>query len=482
MKGIAILAALVALTSSRVALAAKAFVLTDRDDANACLPLGDGALAVATGGGLVLLGADEKAQVLTSLDGLPGTRAYAIARDGEALWVGTDGGAALVTLRPSPAIARTIAFTDSAVRAILPVSGGVYLGTWGAGLQHVRPDGDHASAVVGAIQGRRVAALTEHRGSLYVAYADGPLAVLDGGTLHAVAGAPTHGQALASLASDAGGTLVLGDLEGLFTVAEGVTGVSPVDARALSAGAAGLLVGTYGAGLLSGVAPGSLHAEAGVPRFVRGVGVRGGVRCAATTEGVFVDAGDHRWRRVSLGGPPSNDVTALSADADRVAVGTFDHGAAIYDRGAFRTVPGLAPDEAVAALGWIGKGAGAQLLLGTAQGVVRVGADGSGRRFGTGEGLPSSHVRSLLVVSDDRVLIGTDEGAALMEGDQVVPIAETHKGRGSRPLSSPMHATWSLGRSNDGTLWLGTTTGLYYGREGRFRRASVATGSFPTTG
>jgi ligand-binding sensor domain-containing protein len=39
-----------------------------------------------------------------------------------------------------------------------------------------------------------------------------------------------------------------------------------------------------------------------------------------------------------------------------------------------------------------------------------------------------------------------------------------------------MRATWALARSADGTLWIGTTAGLYYGEGTTFRRAALATG------
>lgn len=476
-----LLVAAALLLAPRAALAGPpALAMTDRDDANACLPLGDGGLAVATGGGLVVLGGDGVAQVLTALDGLPGTRVYAIAREGDALWVGTEGGAALVALARSPTITRTLVLGDAAVRAVLPVSGGVYLGTWGSGVMHLASRQDAAVVVPASVTGTHVAALAEHRGALYVAYADGPLAVIDRGVLRQAATEPAHGQALASVPGHGESTLLLGDLEGLFAIAGSARTPGSVDvrvdARALASSDAGLLVGTFGSGLLSGPAPGALHEEAGVPRFVRGVAALGRTRCVATTEGVFVEEGESGWRKVPLGGPPSNDITALAAADGRVAIGTFDRGAATYERGTFRTVPALASNETVEALAWQGHGARARLLLGTARGLVRVEPDGTTRRFEVVDGLPSSRVRSLLVLSDDRVLAGTDDGAVLVEGDRVTPIGQTHKGRGPRPLESPMHATWALAASDDGTLWIGTTTGLYYGREGRFRRAAVASG------
>jgi ligand-binding sensor domain-containing protein len=83
-------------------------------------------------------------------------------------------------------------------------------------------------------------------------------------------------------------------------------------------------------------------------------------------------------------------------------------------------------------------------------------------------------VRALLVLPDGRLLVGTDEGAAYVHDDRVVPVAPLSKGW--TPLASPMHATWAVARSGDGTIWLGTMGGLYAGKDGSFRRVAVATG------
>jgi hypothetical protein len=39
-----------------------------------------------------------------------------------------------------------------------------------------------------------------------------------------------------------------------------------------------------------------------------------------------------------------------------------------------------------------------------------------------------------------------------------------------------MHATWAVAVRADGTMFIGTTAGLYYGKDGRFERASLASG------
>jgi hypothetical protein len=461
-----------------LALAGPAHALTDLDDARACLPLPAGGVAVGTGGGLAVVSRDRQVRTLTALDGLPDTRVHALAADGDVLWVGTDGGAAQVTLTPQLSVRRTVAVTGAPVHAVLATSTGVYLGTWGAGLFRVPSREAPPEAVPAAGGGQRIAALAEHGGSLYVAYADGPLARLESGKAVPVVDAPAHGQALAAVAaSDGRAELVLGDLEGLFRAGQGVTPVASVDARGLAQGPGGtLLVATYGSGLLAGPIHGALRREAGVPGLVNGVAVRGDVRCAATTEGVFVGTGKRGYEKVTLGGLPSNDVTVVEGHGARVVVGTFDRGAAIVDGDGISPVQGLEPTEAINAAAWQESSGGATLWLGTARGIVRVAPDGTLRRLRSADGLPSSSVRSLLVRSDGRLLVGTDEGAALVDGEHVEPVVPRRKKKGPAPLASPMHATWAVAESADGTIWLGTNVGLYYGKGGAFRRVALATG------
>lgn len=447
-------------------------VLTDLDDARACRPLAAGGFAVATGGGLAIVSKDGAVKTLTSLDGLPDTRVHAIAGEGDAVWVGTEAGAAIVSLRETPKVTRVI--PSGPVHAVhVSPSGAAYLGAWGAGVLRVASPEARPETLASGVRGTRATAIADHEGALYVAYADGPLAKLEGGSLRAVTGSPTHGQALASVPGEDGAPrLVLGDLEGLFRVgAEGVVPIGSVDARGIAPWGAGMLIGTYGAGIVTGSARGALRSLSGAPPFVRGVGVRGAVRCAATTQGLLVDRGDGTLEKIALGGPPSNDVTALAPNGGRIAVGTFDAGAAIFERGSFSRVAGLEPNESVSAIAW----QGARLLLGTAHGLVRVEPDGTARRLRAQDGLPNSFVRAVLVLANDRVLVGTDGGPAIVERDRVTPLAAIEK-TGPQPLASPMHATWSLAAADDGTLFVGTTAGLYWGKDGRYERASLASG------
>lgn len=470
----------------------KARALTALDDARACAPLASGDIAVATGGGLAIVRTDGVTKTLTSLDGLPDTRVHSVVESADGLWLGTEGGAALVTTGGSPSVVRVIG--SAPVRSVLVSSSGVYLGTWGAGVQHLADKASAPVLVPTSGAGKHVAAIAEHAGIVHVAYSDGPVTRLEGGVLRPVPGTPTHGQALAS----SGSRLVLGALEGIFRLDANVTSFASVDARGIASTPDTLFVATYGSGLLSTTPTGAtFRPEAGVPRWVRGVSASLAtsrcatgsacrvMACAATTEGLFVREESSRvtgaatWRKIPLGGPPSNDVTALAVSGDRVVVGTFDRGVAIHRDGAFHRITGLDPNETVNAAAWEGehpadRGA-TDLWLGTAHGLVRVDASGAvTRRLRAADGLPSSIVRSILVLSRHRLLVGTDEGPVFVEHDRITPVVTPRKG-GPQPLESPMHATWSLARADDGIIYLGTASGLYYGKNGAFERASVST-------
>ena len=271
-------AALAACIVPNLASAAPTRVLTDLDDAKTCLPLPSGGIAVATGGGLAVVSKDRRiVRTLTALDGLPDTRVHALAVDGDALWVGTDAGAARVMLTPEPAVTRIVAVANAPVHVVLAASSGVYLGTWGAGLFRLTAKDAAPERVATTGGGKRISALAEYGGALYVAYADGQLEKLENGKSAAVLDTPAHGQALSTIKTGDGQTeLMLGDLEGLFRVGAGVAPIAPVDARGLAQAPGGrLLVATYGSGLLAGSAHGALRREAGVPSFVNGITTRG---------------------------------------------------------------------------------------------------------------------------------------------------------------------------------------------------------------
>jgi hypothetical protein len=459
------LAAAVA-TPSAADPAPRARAITRLDDARTCVPLANGGFAVGTGGGLAMIAKDGGVKTLTSIDGLPETRVHSVVESGDGLWVGTEGGAAFVS---SGRVARTVG--NQPVQSVYVASNGaIYLGTRGAGVFRLATRESAPELLRNTTKGTRVAAIAERGGVVHVAYSDGSLARVDGNALVAIDGSPTHGQALASV----GAALLLGDLEGLYRVdGNTFTQLASVDARGIApASGDTIAVATYGGGLQTGSLRGALHADGSVAKLARGVGVRGASRCVATEDGVYLDEGKGTFHKQALGGPSSNDVTALVVSASgKIAIGTFESGAQSYEGGAWKRVPGVDPHETVNGMAWQGE----RMWLATAHGIVRVGADGSARRFTSHDGLPTTFSRSVAVVSNDRVVVGTDSGPAIIEGDRVVAVEDTKKGA-LRALASPMHAAYSVAAGSDGTLYIGTTSGLYFGKDGTFARASVATG------
>jgi ligand-binding sensor domain-containing protein len=457
---------------SALAALALASVLTlgDVDDARACTPLANGGWAAATGAGLVLVEPDGKStKTMTALDGLPETRVHAVVEQGDGVWIGTEAGAAYVA---QGKVARTA--LSAPVSTIHVSSGGaVWLGTRGQGVYRLAAKDAAPVLVPSTATGTRTTAITETDGVVYVAYADGPVARLENGTLKPLAGSPTHGQAIAAAA----GAVFVGDLAGLYRFDEkGFTSIGSVDARSIATNASTLLVGTYGGGVMSGAIRGALHTESGAAREVRGVGARGSARCAATTSGLFVDAGTGSFAKVNVGPAlPSNDVTAIGADASgkRVAVGTFDHGASIVVDGVPMRIAGIERSETINGLGWNGD----KLWLATAHGLYRVNADGTGaRRFTSADGLPSTFTRAVATIDANKILVGTESGPAIVEGDRITPVVFHDKTKGPSPIASPMHATWAVAVRADGTMFIGTAAGLYWGKDGRFERASLASG------
>lgn len=450
--------ALGAVTEAR----AETRTLSGLDDARSCALTEGGGVAVATGGGLVLVDAVGRARVLTALDGLPETRVHAVVADGAAVWAGTEAGAARIE---GGRVVRAVG--KAPVHALAPVDGRVLAGTWGEGLVAI---GERVTTLAPVSVAPRVTAIGAEGGRVVVALGNGTLGEVVGGALRVLGGSVSrHVQAVLPI----GEGVAAGGLEGL---AMGGRDVSSADVRGLAAAGDDVLVATWGQGLLRGKigARAKLDEVPGLPREVRSVAVRGEGRCVATTSGVWWDRGrGEGFARVALGQSlPSSDVTALAASpSGRVAVGTFDRGAVIASGGATRAVPGLASTETVNALAWEGE----RLWVATAQGLVRVEADGSWKRFTTRDGLPNAMTRALLV-DGDRVVVGTDEGPAVVRGEAITSLAPVVKGR-AVPMSSPMHAAWALAKAPDGALLVGTTSGLYRVLGAKVERASVASGA-----
>lgn len=265
------LVTLAMLLTSQAALASE--VYTDTSDVHACTVVG-GATVAATGGGLVVT-KDGTSRVLTTLDGLPDTRAYAVLASPDGTWVGTDRGAVLLDDHFAPK--RTA--LDTSVRSLVLSNGHVLAGTFGHGIA------DLASPTTPiTLPDARVLSLATFSGSLYA-----------------------------------------GTMTGVFKQTGATfTSLSTDPAFALRIDRAGV------------------HAAPEVPA------------CTVVSSGM-----------------PSNDVSALVADASRVWVGTFDRGLARLEHGRFTAIVGV--NRRIDALALDKKTA--RVWVGTARGLYAVDGD-----------------------------------------------------------------------------------------------------------
>lgn len=161
---------------------------------------------------------------------------------------------------------------------------------------------------------------------------------------------------------------------------------------------------------------------------------------------------------------PSNDLSALAADARGVWAGTFDRGLVRIEGGRAKRVSGV--DTRINALAIDRRSA--SLWVGTDNGlyVVPEGA-ASGHPVETGV---AYHVHALAPLAAGGVLAGTSRGALVVRGSDVSSVGRK---QGLAELS--VTAVDTFGRD----LVLGTTRGLFVGRPGRLARLSVSSGVLP---
>ena len=412
------------------------------NDVRACEVATDGRITLATSGGLATLAADGRVErVLTALDGLPDGRVHTWAGD----WIGTDKGAALLA---NGKVSRVVA--TAPVRAILTTGSETYFGTWGKGVRKL--SGGELPMVSASVARLRVSSLALHNGALVAGTAGGTLRMENGKLAAFGVTSPTF--ALATVSD----RLFIGGFEGLSSFGGGVLRhESDAEVHALFADSGGVHAGTLGSGLFTlGQNPTSLNSGTSLNsvKFVSAVGAR----CVGTADGVWVKTGA-KWARFANDGIPSPDVAAVALDGDKLYVGTFDRGLVLIENGKVRRIDGVDPQINALA---VDKGT---LWVATARGLYQVGKNV--RRYSEADGIPSSDVHALAVLSGGRVLVGTSKGAAIV-GNQVEPLGKKQNVTGD--------AVWAVAE-HDGELWLGTNAGLFIGNPGKpFRRLSKLTG------
>ena len=167
---------------------------------------------------------------------------------------------------------------------------------------------------------------------------------------------------------------------------------------------------------------------------------------------------------------PTSDVNALASGRGRWFIGTFDQGLFVARAGrSARLEPSVNPN--VNALAW--DEPRGLLWVGTARGLSRCALRGDDslecRRVGQ-----SVAVHALLVARDGTVIAGTERGLGFYtgEGDAALELGAKER--------TPFRAVWALAESDEGELFLGTTSGLYWAKTAVFR--GLAPGEFPKLG
>lgn len=443
---------------------------TDLSQVHACalLDRAQGMALGATDGGVVLVGEDLLPRaVWTALDGLPGTRTHALLREGDTFWIGSEHG--IARIRPGgPKLEIIEQHRTDDVRALARVGRDLYIGTWGKGVLRLH---DRALAPV-PVHGQsgpsqlRVTDLVVMDGNLVVATAGNGLFRLEQGRMKPMV-ASLAGAMVWSLAVQ-GKVLWAGTVDGLYRI-EGaeIQAKNQADVRDVLVSGRNLWLATFGQGIqhldeAGIVRPASTPANA---QFAYTYADQGGAACIGTHEGMWLRKGtSEAWRKAAITSVPSSDIAALAVDGERLWVGTFDRGLAVYERGTWRQIKSELIDPKINALVvengrlWVATSAGLSLVQGD-----RI------ARLDDRDGLPSRHVLSLARLRDGGILAGTARGAVVVRDGAV-----TAMGRKQKLYISNV---WAVAEDSAGWLWLGTTKGLYRGRAGQsWERYSVATG------
>ncbi len=153
------------------------------------------------------------------------------------------------------------------------------------------------------------------------------------------------------------------------------------------------------------------------------------------------------------------EIRALVEDASGLLwVGTRQ-GILLYESGQLRR-PAEAGDLAEARISAMAVD-GKSVWISSSLGLVRAPASGKGpwRRYTPQDGLPEGGTESVAVDAAGGVWVGTTQGLARVFGEKVelVPLPQ-----------GPPTRSLTLKVTRDGTLWLGTSNGLFFLREGRF--------------
>jgi len=168
------------------------------------------------------------------------------------------------------------------------------------------------------------------------------------------------------------------------------------------------------------------------------------------------------------------NVAALASGAERLYVASFDEGLFIVERdGRSRRFEDRALSPHVNALAW--SEPRQTLWLGTARGLVRCAMTppATCQRVGS-----SSAIHALLLRADGSLVTGGDAGLSFVSDGELRSFGKKQR--------APFRSVWSLAEA-DGTLFVGTTSGLFWGEPGAFtadgavtlERAALVRGNLP---
>lgn len=172
--------------------------------------------------------------------------------------------------------------------------------------------------------------------------------------------------------------------------------------------------------------------------------------------------------------PAVLDVAALATSTTRLFVGGFDDGLYVVEQDGHVSHPEVAAlSPNINALAW--SEPAQRLWLGTARGLARcqLAPAFTCTRLG-----PSNAVHALLLRRDGTVVAGGDAGLSFVHGDTTQTFGKKQR--------APFRSVWALAEGGDGTLFVGATNGLFWGRDeafaaggGGLSRSSVVSGGLP---
>ncbi len=453
--------------------------VTDPDDTRAAVLI-DGALWIATGGGLLHLDPRQpgSSRWWTTADGLPDHRLTAITAWADGLVLGTEGGALIHLGVPDPGtrdgdllldVRSVVALGDSRISDLVVDDGMVWVGTWGNGAFVGDPADPASFRALGPSRGlraRRITSLARIGGELVAGTAGAGLWVRhDDGTSRLFV-------AKGGLVSDFILDVALVEDR---VVAAGPGGVSRYRDGALQtfrggdglAGGVVRAVAGHGSGrtmlALSGGRTGVLGSTRtqvlpsppdGLARGIAGPEVRwmlqaGELLVAGTARGLLIDDGQgYAW--ITHDGPGSNDLTSVAALDGTLLVGTWDLGPWQSDGGGWVALP--TPSSEINDVALTSAGA----WLATSKGLARVDDEGI-RTWGLLHGLAHEHVGAL-AVDGAAVIVGTSAGVQRFDGvgfetlggDDALGLRNVYSVAvaGDRVWAGTLEGLWSLGSAD----------------------------------